>query len=502
MDTALGRSDRITIAVLALGGEGGGVLADWIQDVGRANGYRVQGTSVPGVAQRTGSTVYYVEMVRAGEGGANRPDPVLAMMPVPGDVDIVIASELMETGRAILRGFVSKDRTTLIGSTHRVYAISEKSSLGDGTGANERILDAASRRAARFIGFDMAAAARESGSVISSIMFGALAASRALPFDRDTFEAAIREGGKAVEANLGGFSAGFERAVSGDPAAQDAAAPRQPTTEAGRALHQRITANLPTSAHALAIEGAARLMDWQDARYASLYLDRLESLHGVHADLVEPAARHLALWMAYDDTIRVADLKIRSVRLDGVAKEVGTKPGQLLSVTEYMHPRLQEVCETLPAGLGEAILASPTLSRWLAPLFRRGRHVTTTSLRWYLMLRGLAALRPIRRRSLRYRIEQERIERWLGLVADTARADPAAAVELLACQSLIKGYSDTFERSLRSFETVIEAAREKLIGRADAASQIAALRKAALADEEGTALGCAIKGLEPHRTVA
>ena len=81
MDIVLPDRDRITIAILALGGEGGGVLAEWIQELARANGYVAQGTSVPGVAQRTGSTVYYIELIRAGAGGANRPDPVLAMMP-------------------------------------------------------------------------------------------------------------------------------------------------------------------------------------------------------------------------------------------------------------------------------------------------------------------------------------------------------------------------------------------------------------------------------------
>lgn len=494
--------DRITIAILALGGEGGGVLADWIQDVARANGYRVQGTSVPGVAQRTGSTIYYIELVRAGEAGANRPDPILAMMPVPGDVDIVIASELMEAGRAILRGFVSSDRTVLIGSTHRVYAISEKSALGDGTGASARIMDAAERRAARFIGFDMAEAASQSGSVISSIMFGALAASQALPFPRQAFEAAIRHGGKAVEANLKGFSTGFDRAEQGDPQRRTDPVPRQPSSAAGKALHARLTASLPAAAHDLATEGVARLMDWQDADYAALYLDRLESLGRVHADLVAPAARHLALWMAFEDPIRVADLKIRGERLDTVAREVRLVPGQIMSVTEYMHPRLQEVCETLPAAIGGTILHSPRLSKLLEPLFAQGRHVTTTSLRWYLVLRLLAAMRPIRRKSLRYRAEQQRIESWLGLAATAARQDVVAAMEILACQSLIKGYSDTFERSLRNFETVMTVARDRLLGRSDAARQIAALREAALADEEGTALGCAVQATMAQRNTA
>ena len=26
--------------------------------------------------------------------------------------------------------------------------------------------------------------------------------------------------------------------------------------------------------------------------------------------------------------------------------------GQVLAIDEYLHPRLQEICETLPAGLG------------------------------------------------------------------------------------------------------------------------------------------------------
>ena len=61
----------IKIAILAMGGEGGGVLADWIVDMGEANGWYAQTTSVPGVAQRTGATIYYVELFPgAGQPGA------------------------------------------------------------------------------------------------------------------------------------------------------------------------------------------------------------------------------------------------------------------------------------------------------------------------------------------------------------------------------------------------------------------------------------------------
>ncbi|SMF61899.1 indolepyruvate oxidoreductase subunit beta family protein [Allosphingosinicella indica] len=479
---------RITIAILALGGQGGGVLADWILALAEAKGWRAQGTSVPGVAQRTGSTIYYIELVPDDAAA----DPVLALMPVPGDVDIVIASELMEAGRAILRGFVTRDQTTLIGSTHRIFAIAEKSAMADGRASSERILAACGERAKRFIGFDMDAEAARAGSVISSIMFGALAGSGALPFARADYEQAIRAGGIAIDANLRGFSAGLAAAKTSEAAlpGEAVAPPPRPTTAAGRALADRVTA-LPQDAQPNALHGAARLTDYQDADYAGLYLDRLTLVAGFGDPLLTTeTARHLALWMSYEDTIRVADLKIRASRFARVRDEVRVSDDQVVAVTEFMHPRLREVCETLPAALGRAILHSPRLTRILEPLFRKGRHVETTSLRWFLMLRILAGMRRFRRASLRYAEEQARIEAWLGAIRDAAARDTALATEIARTQGLVKGYGDTFERGLKNFEIVMAAAP------ALDADAVARLRAAALADDQGTTLAAAIAGGE------
>src|SRR5436190_23857831 len=147
----------IKIAILAMGGEGGGVLADWIVDLGEANGYFAQTTSVPGVAQRTGATIYYVELFPNVERGADGRKPILALMPLPGDVDVVLASELMEAGRAVQRGLVTADRTTLVASTHRVYSITEKTAMGDGRVASDALLGHAAAAAKRFVRFDMPA---------------------------------------------------------------------------------------------------------------------------------------------------------------------------------------------------------------------------------------------------------------------------------------------------------------------------------------------------------
>ena len=192
----------ITMAILAMGGEGGGVLSDWIVDLAEANGYFAQSTSVPGVAQRTGATVYYVELFPKQPGAVHQPEPVLSTMPTPGEVDIVVASELMEAGRSIQRGFTTPDRTTLIASTSRTYAMPERTAMGDGRVDSSKLISAAIAASQQFIRGDFARIAQETGSVISAVLFGAVAGAGVLPFTRGQFEDAIRAGGKGVEPSL------------------------------------------------------------------------------------------------------------------------------------------------------------------------------------------------------------------------------------------------------------------------------------------------------------
>ncbi len=181
----------INILVGALGGDGGGVLCDWIVAAAHAQGLGVQATQIPGVAQRTGATTYYLEVMPA---AGPRP-VVLALNPAIGEVDVALATELLEAGRMIFNGFVTPDRTTLIASTHRVLAISERSAMGDGSYDVGRLLRAVKERSRTQILFDMDQAAEESGGVINAVLLGALAGSGKLPIADSAFEAAIREGG-------------------------------------------------------------------------------------------------------------------------------------------------------------------------------------------------------------------------------------------------------------------------------------------------------------------
>jgi indolepyruvate ferredoxin oxidoreductase beta subunit len=491
MNAGAGRVRPISIAILAMGGEGGGVLADWIVDLAEHGGYLAQATSVPGVAQRTGATIYYVELFPKSAARAAGRDPVLALMPFPGDVDVVIASEFMEAGRAVQRGFVTPDRTTLVASTHRVYAMSERIALADGR-VDAAALDEACRAAAkRFIGFDMASLAEATGSVISAVLFGALAGAAALPFQRAAFEAAIRRGGVGVAASVAAFNAGFTAAVDGVPAVQEI------TSAPGisRAFDTRI-AELPEAARAIAEAGVQRLLDYQDAAYAQDYLDRLAALAAIDRDgrIVAEAARQLALGMAYEDTVRVAELKIRPTRFARVRDEVGLADGQLLEVAEFMHPRTQEIADTLPAPLGRWLMRTGWARRLLDRLTRKGRTVQTTSVGGYLLLRLVAAFKPLRRGSLRFAREQASLAAWLDGVA-IAASDPDLAVEVAEARGLVKGYGETHERGSAKFEALMRIA-PRLLGRADAAATLAELRRAAQADEDGKALAAAIQRLD------
>lgn len=500
----------ISIAIAALGGQGGGVLAEWLVAVAELHGWMAQSTSVPGVAQRTGTTVYYVEMSpkpRLGE----RP-PVFALMPVPGDVDLVVAAELMEAGRSVVRGLVTPERTTVVASSHRVYGITEKSAMGDGIVDGNAVLSALNARARRLICFDMDVAADEQKSVISSILFGAVAASAVLPFPRSLYEQAISDYGVAVKTNLSGFDAGFERAIKRSPVAGLVPPSSGPTTELGRALDERIKREFPAHLHGIVQEGVKRMLDYQDGEYANLYLDRLAEIRSCDQQvmrasgdfaLTNAVARYLALWMSYEDTIRVADLKTRSKRFERFRSEVRADAGQIVYVTEFMHPRFEEVCETLPAGLGQRVLSSSFMRRVSAPLFRRGRHIHTARLGGFLMLYMLAGMRRWRRSTLRYRVEEGRIADWLDRIKKMASVPGGyhAAIEIAECQRLVKGYSDTHERGLRNYRAVMDAV-ERMVERPDLADVIKQLRNAALADDQGLKLRQVLEQLAESKSAA
>jgi indolepyruvate ferredoxin oxidoreductase beta subunit len=190
---------------------------------------------------------------------------------VPGDVDLVVVGEMAETGRAIQKGFVTPNITTLIASSHRIYTVHEKEALGDGIFDQAPVARIAAKASKNFICFDMAAAAEDTGSVISSVLLGAIAAAGTLPFDRAAFEEAIRGSGRDLEANLKGFAAGYEGAGREAAAADTEMEAAVPAGKNGEALKERIEAELAAQVRNMALHGALRALDYQDPKYAAIY---------------------------------------------------------------------------------------------------------------------------------------------------------------------------------------------------------------------------------------
>ena len=486
----------IKLAIMAVGGQGGGVLTNWISDLAQSQGWHVQSTAVAGVAQRTGATIYYIEMA---------PDtgrvPVFSLAPAAGDVDILIAAEWMEAGRAVMRGFVTPDRTTLIASTHRALAVSEKIVPGRGQADPDVVSGALSGAAKEVIAFDMQSQAVAAGSVISASLFGALAGSGALPFPITAYEATIKSGGRSVDASLRAFAAGAagptEVAVQSDeqtpPAAIEPAGPSK-DMDAWTALTHRVAA-FPDPVAEMALHGLRKVVDFQDVAYGAEYLDRLQPFvtadKAPDHDLAQSAAKYIANAMAYDDVIRVADLKTRSGRLDRIGREMDADLSAMI-VTEFLHPRAEEICATLPVKWGQWIEARPRLLAWLDRRVNRGRRVRSARPLGFLQLYLVAGLRRRRRTLLRHHREMAHVDAWLDLALRTASQDVSLATEVLRCRRLIKGYSDTHSRGQSKYDRVL-GALPMLDGRDDAADWLRRLRDAALQDEKGEALDGALQ---------
>ena len=540
-DGAVERPDRTwTVLVAALGGEGGGVLSSWLVDAAARDDRCVQATSVPGVAQRTGATTYYLEIGPRGSrvegsadhrpaGGNNGADSsgepssgdtdfdagsarsVMALLPTPGNVDLLVASELLEAGRAAQTGMITPDRTTVIASTHRTFAIAEKSAMGDGRFEDERIRRAVRELSRRHILTDLGKVSERAGTVLSSVLLGAVAGSDALPIPRERLRDAIERAGIAVEANLRGFDAGcrlFEELTAEVPEAATAGLPARPqagsvSADPPESLASRLEA-LPEPVREIARLGVERTVDYQDARYGALYLDRIERLLARSgAKEVAPAdthavarevARQLALWMCFEDIVRVADLKTRRSRIERVRSEVRAKPGQPVVITEFLKPGVDEWCSLLPAWLARPILRAADRGGWRRRL-NVGLHVRTSSVTGFLLLWTLARLKRLRRGMHRFQEEQERIETWLQRVGEALASSTSLAGEAAKCANLVKGYGETHERGVRNFERTM-ACLADCARTANPAASLRILREAALADPEGSRLRDAIAALQ------
>jgi indolepyruvate ferredoxin oxidoreductase, beta subunit len=494
----------ISILIAALGGEGGGVLTEWLaQAVERAD-YPVQTTSIPGVAQRTGATTYYVEVFPETHAALAGRRPVMGLYPSPGAVDLVVASELVEAGRAVENGYVSPDRTTLIAATHRIYSVAEKSAMADGRFDMDRILRAAKEMPAKALLLDTADDERLRALPLNAVMLGAIAASGVVPVPQENFRHAIRDSAIAVERNLAGFEYGLELASGARPDSEPAPVEDRPAPpgEAAKAF--------PTDCRRTVELGIERCRDYQDTAYADLYVQRMQTIVELAAEraearlhpLSDEVARQLALWMTYEDIVRVADLKTRPNRFAAIRNEAKAEAGTPLRVRDYFKPGPDEIAALLPPALGRRVAGwaerRRAQGRWNEGSWHVPMHLHSSGIVGFTLMWSLARLRRLRRRGFRFAEEQGAIEQWLEMIRAAAPRSPAFAMELASLPGLLKGYSDTHRRGLANYRAIIEKlVRPWLADPAcdldAAAPPLARVRAAALADPDGQAFVTALE---------
>jgi indolepyruvate ferredoxin oxidoreductase beta subunit len=486
----------LTLLICALGGEGGGVLAEWLVATAARCGYAAQSTSIPGVAQRTGATTYYVEFAREPD-GTRTPPPVFSLYPVPGALDLLVASELLEAARQTASGLVAPGRTRVVASSERTLTTLEKMQLSDGRADEAALMRVLHRYSASVAVVDAGRLARETNTAISAVLLGAVAATGVLPFERAAYEETVRASGKGVDASLAGFARGH--AAIAQPRGALGAQARGATRAPDR-LPDDVAARFPHETHAMIAAGYARLVVFQDGGYAASYVERLTRVLSAERTsdagatngfaTTREAARFLAAWMAYDDIARVADLKSRRSRFERIRREVRAGD-DLVRVYDHFNPGIAEIASMLPERIAQALL------RWDSRRIASGKmpfampvKLPSHGILGMAALRTLAALKRLRRRSSRYGDEQAAIERWLAAVEQGLARDWALGYELALCGRLIKGYGATHARGRETLAHIVE----HLASSADTtAAAIRAVRDAALADDAGKALDRALR---------
>lgn len=492
----------ISVLICALGGEGGGVLADWLVDTANAAGFPAQATSIPGVAQRTGATTYFFEMLPVPLADLQGRRPVFSLNAIPGALDAVVSSELLESARCASNGLPSPDRTVFISSTARTLTTAERSQLGDGRLDNAALLSLLQSVSRAHHLLDMQRIAQENGTVVSAVMFGALAASGVLPFNQSDCLNVIAQMGRGAVPSQRGFEAAWDIVAQGQAVHQKAITR---VTELIRdelpaaTLTPELAAFPPEMLDMLSA-GYDRVREYQGVAYSKRYLERVQGLleaerqtdpQAAHRyQLSREIARWLALWMAYDDIVRVADLKSRASRMARVRREARAGDDEILRVYDHFKPGIPEIASMLPPSLAERFLAwdrqriAEGRPAWALPV-KLASHTVTGA----LLLRLLASARLLRPFSSRYADEQRMIEEWLSAVTEGLKQDWQLGHELALCGRLIKGYGSTNERARDNLLHIIRHLASPHMGTAAQRAQaIRRAREAALTDEAGTQL--------------
>jgi len=474
-------SELIKILIPAVGGQGGGVLTEWLVQAFFLEEHDVQAISLPGLSQRGGSTVYYLEA--CSKKLSNGRPIIYSQYPVPGDVDIILAQEFLELGRILELGYGS-DRTIIISSTHRIYSTLEKLPIGSGIYSNQNLEKLAQNFSSNFFGVDVLDLAKKNGMdelSINAMLYGILAASDALPINKDSYLKSIEKVGVAVKSNMEAFNIGWEyiknngsnneREKLNDPEALISEKLDEfddKHREEYQELINSLRDNYPDNLLGVLIEAVHRLIDYQGIWYATKYIKDVDNICQIEkqlrknsSELTEQFAKNLALWMSFEDGIRVADLKINSSRFKRIKEEMMIKSNQVFKVIDYLKPDSAEIYGLLPYTI-VAPFVKLSESDFFKKIWKRKKPLTfsqkpvTTTFMGFIRLWFLTKFKRFRPYSYRFVIEHRVIDKYKSSVQKYAKMDYELGLIIARSGKIIKGYGNVRRRSIRDFNRFLD----------------------------------------------
>jgi len=469
----------IKILIPAVGGQGGGLLTEWLLQAFETENYDVQSISLPGLAQRGGSTTYYIEAYPNVEGE----NIIFSQFPMPGEIDLIVSQEFLELGRMLENGFGSEN-TVIISSTHRMYSTEEKLPVASGIYEDEKLHEYAKEFSKQFIGLNVLSLAKQNGMnelASNAILFGALCASMAIPVSRESFEKAIEKAAVSVKANLEAFEVGFSYVVEH----------KGPDNYQGEGIEPEFDEiNYISSSDIRNIENAKkdlfniypeylwpfieealfRLTDYQGFWYAEDFINKIKRYKEIETQnpgedykLTEYVIKNLALLMTYEDGIRVSELKIRDRRFERIRKEMQIRDDQVFEVVDYLKPEADEIYGLLPD-----IVVRPVLSLFNSANLRSNKDPVTlaqkpvtTSFFGYLRVWILSKIKFMRPVSHRYSNEYKTINLYLESIEKFGTLDYKLGLSIAKSGSIIKGYGRVRRRTIDSFKRLISNILEK-----------------------------------------
>ena len=238
---------------------------------------------------------------------------------------------------------------------------------------------------------------------------------------------------------------------------------------------------LPEDAVAIASESIHLLMDYQGASYARLYVDRLKRFIGkVDTTVFCEIARLMASRMAYEDAIRIAQLKLAEYR-DSL------NPIQSTDIKKF---RFDELVDALPAIAAEPILMVLDKVGWTR---RRVSIPFSTASRWGIRRLKLEAwLRRWRRFSIRYAEERAWVERWLHMINRALAKQPQAVSSMVETATMVQGFGDVYRQGLADWHAIIDGLAKPtfdgVLPLTDLAGAITEARAAAMQDPRQASL--------------